>query len=145
MRVGYTRKQYMAGECDHRTYWRQFVTEEVRELVLRHIPREELMGSQDPHFNDIPLQRWDLVAAGVPQHVRRAIAESNATMQAPGTRGGVSPSDLACLLKEAARQIVEGAQRRTTRLRRMRRRRNSSLLRVWRALRWSARARRSTA
>src|SRR5690606_18213453 len=83
-----------------------FVTEGVKELVLQCIPKEELMASEDPHFNDIPLQRWDRMHAWVPQYVKRAISESNASMCPPGTPGGYSMSDMTCLLKEAARQIV---------------------------------------
>lgn len=109
MKIKYTRKQFIIDkECDHRIYWGQFVTEGVKKLVLQHIPKEELMASVDPHFNDIPLQMWDQMHAWVPQHVKRAIAESNATMYAPGTQGRFfSLSDMTCLLKEAAQQIVE--------------------------------------
>lgn len=109
MKIKYTRKQFIINkECDHRTYWSQFVTEGVKELVLQCIPKEELMASVDPHFNDIPLEKWDRMHAWVPQYVKEAIAESNATMyDAPGTPGGYSLSDMTCLLKEAARQIVE--------------------------------------
>lgn len=108
MEIKYTRKQHLVTkECDHRTYWSQFVTEAVKSLVLRHIPKEKLLASKDPHFNDIPLQRWDRMHYGVPQHVKRAISDSNASMCPPGTPGGYSLSDMTCLLKEAARQIVE--------------------------------------
>lgn len=108
MKIKYTRKQYIINkECDHHTYWSQFVTEGVKELVLQQIPKEELMASVDPHFNDIPLERWDRMHAWVPQHVQQAISESNASMYPPGTPGGYSLSDMVCLLKEAARQIVE--------------------------------------
>lgn len=109
MNIKYTRRQYIiTKECDHRTYWSQFVTEWVKELVLQHIPKEELMASVDPHFNDIPLQRWDRMHSGVPGYIKQAISESNATMyDTPGTPGGYSLSDMTCLLKEAARQIVE--------------------------------------
>lgn len=108
MEIKYSRKQYIiTKECDHRTYWSQFVTDGVKELVLRHIPKEKLMASEDPHFNDIPLQRWDRLHALVPQYVKNAICDSNASMYPPGTEGGYSMSDMTCLLKEAARQIVE--------------------------------------
>lgn len=108
MKIKYTRKQFIINkECDHRTYWSQFVTEGVKELVLRHIPKDKLMAAEYPHFNDIPLQRWDRMHVGVPQYVKNAICDSNASMYPPGTEGGYSLSDMVCVLKEAARQIVE--------------------------------------
>lgn len=102
-----TRVEYLAA-CGtdrlaehHRRYYAQFVTPEVRLLLTRFFPVHELLSSTDPHFNDLPLRRWDAAVCWLP----KAVGDS---MRAQGDYltlgGGV------CVLKEAARQAVEQAQ-----------------------------------
>lgn len=91
----FTRKQYMNHECSHREYYAQFVTEGTRQVVLQSIGRERLEGSTDPHLNDIPLRRWDHTPLWLPQ----------GSMKERGD--WLSPAGKVCILKEAARQILE--------------------------------------
>ena len=56
----FTRKQYMDGECTHDQYYDQFVTQELKNTVLRSIPEKQIVMSKDESFNDIPLRSWDL-------------------------------------------------------------------------------------
>ena len=93
-----TRKQYLDGECTHREYYGQFVTDRIKQTVARHIGLDKLKESTDEHFNDIPLQRWDccLIPGTVAGWLRKA-----------GDVGGESLADRVCVAKEAGRQLID--------------------------------------
>lgn len=101
-----TRKEHMAREyvdnatamARHREYYSQFVTPEVKRLVLRGIGRKELLRSTDPHLNDIELDRWDRLAYQIDSVAVTLLHEAGDSFSL-GT--GV------CILKEAAKQIIE--------------------------------------
>lgn len=102
-----TRKEHVSREyvdgatalARHREYYSQFVTPKVKQLVLRHIGLERLLRSKDPHLNDIRLALWDsLVGHIVGSEVVTLLREAGDSLSL-GT--GV------CILKEAARQIIE--------------------------------------
>lgn len=95
----YTRSDYMAGACSHREYYAQFVTPAIRAEVLRSITRPVLLASKDEHLNDIPLQRWDNLSF----INRPALAIDEGGQRVYSLAGGV------CILKEAARQVIEEA------------------------------------
>ena len=92
----FTRKQYLNGECTHRQYYGQFVNAGTKARVLSGIGLEALKKSTDPHFNDIPLNKWDNLVLHCPGSSGFAKAGDYYTLA-----GGVS------LLKEAARQILD--------------------------------------
>jgi len=96
----FTREQYLAKECTHREYWAQFVTPSIKGTVASDFG-DSLVNSTDPYFNDIPLHRWDRFADRYKQHIARV-------NKALGNGHVYSLSDGVCMLKEAARQIVEG-------------------------------------
>ena len=56
-----TRKELLDGGATHDEYYGQFVDDGVKKRVLSHISAQELLSSNDPHFNDISLQRWDRI------------------------------------------------------------------------------------
>jgi len=97
----YTRAQYMEdsradGPGAHRRYYGQFVNARTIATVVAALGPKALLGSVDPHFNDIALSRWyDLVP------------------RLPGSRGFSKAGDFytpiggVCLAKEAACQWVE--------------------------------------
>lgn len=62
-----TRSQYITGEISHDEYYSQFVTPGVIERVKSRIGEKKIKQSSDPHFNDIPLNSWDVI--GVPADV----------------------------------------------------------------------------
>ena len=95
----YARKQYLNKECTHRQYYGQFVTPATKAHVLRGIGLAELKNSNDPYFNDIPLHKWDGLVANCPGSATFSKAGDYYTLA-----GGI------CLLKEAARQILEDCQ-----------------------------------
>lgn len=82
----------------HRSYFAQYVNDAVKGLVLRYIGLEVVRRSKDPHLNDIPLHRWDLLVRKLPRVVVDQL-KANGDFLSLGT--GV------CILKEAARLLVE--------------------------------------
>lgn len=94
-----TRADYMAKKCSHREYYGQFVTEAIKGMVLSAFTLEELLNSNDEHLNDLPLSRWDQLAGGMGSTLKdRALREA-------GDFSSLGSS--VCILKEAARQIIE--------------------------------------
>jgi hypothetical protein len=94
----FTRKEYMSKVCTHKQYYAQFVTENMKNDVIRAIGKDALMNSTDEHLNDIPLKKWDRLASGVvPFYVNSAMRE----LGDYPTLGG-----LVCIAKEAARQVI---------------------------------------
>lgn len=102
-----TRKQYMAGECTHREYYGQFVTDEIKQAVLRMFSKKELVQAfkGDEHFNNLPLRQWDNILD--PRSYNLGLAKA---LKEAGNIGGISLSDCVCTCKEAARQIVEESE-----------------------------------
>lgn len=102
-----TRSQYMdeshqeyirtkKGDNAHRRYYAQFVTGEVKQVVLKYIGKDRLLNSTDPHFNDIGLWNWDRIM--LPFGTVGKLKECGDYL---------TPAVKVCILKEAARQIVE--------------------------------------
>lgn len=94
----FTREQYMNHECDHDTYYGQFVTSAIVELVADSIGVDRIRASEDPHMNDIPLRDWDALC--VEQYI------SKARLKNAGE--GWSQSAAVCIAKAAARRIQRG-------------------------------------
>lgn len=97
-----TRKQYVNNECTHDEYYAQFGKHLV-ELVSNTIGKERIENSNDPHFNDISLNRWDNLAGAVRMKCGKSIGEANGN-------GGVSLSDCVCSAKSAAKIIRDNKQ-----------------------------------
>lgn len=91
----------------HRAYYAQFVTPHVIAIVKNRIGVERLKASKDPHFNDIPLSVWDsfwVRSAKGGMYIEPGLVVSELIRKAGE---GFSASTGTCILKEAARQIVE--------------------------------------
>lgn len=101
--MSYTRQQYLDKECTHRQFYGQFVTPGIIREVEDRIGVSRLYDSQDPHFNDIPLGRWDGLGVWLQGVAAKKIL---ATGDVPTLAGGV------CIAKEAARQILDRAKAR---------------------------------
>jgi hypothetical protein len=101
-----TRKKYLAaiGEVGpdaeallHHAFYIQFATPALLSRVRGAFGPEELLGSSDPHLNDIPLARWDdLARSSYPFIPHQLITEA-------GTFYSLSFG--VCLLKAIARDI----------------------------------------
>lgn len=93
-----TRAQYMEEPSKlFRLYYGQFVTRDIKERVKTAIGLQALMNSRDEYLNDIPLAKWDQIAA-CPAEVAEAL---RARGDYPTLAGMV------CIYKVAARQIIE--------------------------------------
>lgn len=93
-----TRRDYVHGDTDHRTFYGQFVDAAVRRGVAAHIGKDRILASTDPHFNDIPLREWDLLPFFGDSY--------RLCLKANGMKA-LSLSDKVCINKEAAAQIRE--------------------------------------
>ena len=94
----FSRAQYMNKECTHSEYYGQFVTDAVKQSVLFTIGKDAIVKSNNPHFNDIPLKKWDLLSFPV----------SSQKMKQAGDY--LTLAGKVCIAKEAARQIKEENQ-----------------------------------
>ena len=96
----FTRQEYMNGTCDHRRYYAQFVTPGIYAMVYRRFTPERLVNCQDQkNFNTIPLHLWDQLEPAARAMVNRQLMRELGEIWSLGTA--------VCVLKEAARQVVE--------------------------------------
>lgn len=121
-----TRVDYMANaSLLHRAYHAQFVRPWMKQAILDTIGLDVLLSSTDRYLNDIPLDKWDrlvyydangkAVVNGRKVWTRETvwynkpgwIEVSNALH---GAGDGFSLGTGVCILKEAARQIIEAAK-----------------------------------
>jgi hypothetical protein len=86
----------MAGRCTHAEYYGQLVNDSLIRCVSERIGVDAIKASSDEHFNDIPLGRWDSLAASIPGMVTLPEGEF------------WSLSTVVCVAKAAARQIKRG-------------------------------------
>jgi len=96
-----THQEYLSAHREeahaaHRRYYGQFVNQRTIDYVVRAIGSDALLASTDPHFNDIPLDKWDRLVIFLPLAASLRDAGDYMTLG-----GGV------CIAKEAARQYVE--------------------------------------
>lgn len=96
-----TRAQYMDGQIDHDTYYSQFVTYGVLQLLRSGPIKQAILDSKHPHFNDIPLKHWDLI--------RDALPSDAVLLHKLADQGGISHVNRVCILKAAARQLRKGS------------------------------------
>ncbi len=89
----------MSGKVSHADYYSQFVTPEIKQLVIDRIGLERLSRSTDEHLNDITLRIWDSMALRFPGEPYR----THTNLQANGDN---SLATAVCILKQAARQII---------------------------------------
>lgn len=59
MTTNYTATDLRNQTCTHDQFYSQFVTLDILQLVGKQIGIKRIRQSTDPHFNDIPLQKWD--------------------------------------------------------------------------------------
>ena len=94
----------------HRAYYAQFVTPAVLHYVQSAIGKNRLLGSTDPHLNDIPLVMWDRMEPVIRSMCLSRMGNVNGAVSVDefGRRTiAWSLSDAVCIAKEAARQFIE--------------------------------------
>ena len=118
----WTRREYLAGECDHHTYYlgvaRVIGFSAIAYWVHTITDAEGFRAAiaVDPNLNTITLARWDRLDAPIRQlvaernrsHGIMAVTWSGAPL-APGTFCW-SLSDSVCVAKAVAREIAEGRE-----------------------------------
>lgn len=80
----------------HRVFYAQFVTDTHKKTVARLIGVEKILASEDPHFNDIPLEKWETIKP--PLGTSKKIEDLGSWL---------TVSHIVCINKEAARQLKE--------------------------------------
>lgn len=95
----------MARRCTHRKYYAQFVNAEVKKLVKSAIP--QFLRSTDPHFNDIPLPLWDQLTDVTRKTIDIKLWKAADSPTQPEGTYLWSLCCNVCILKEAARQLLE--------------------------------------
>lgn len=103
-----TYQEYMAADkCDpetghycgwlaakhHNDFYAQFVSEAHKRAILEFIGRDAIVASRDPHFNDIPLAKWDRLPRILNAEKVKALG------------GNLSISTFTCVYKQAARHL----------------------------------------
>ena len=96
-----TRQEYMKDSSRlHRDYYAQFVTPGIIRMVERRFTAERLVRCSDQaYFNTIPLHQWDMMVPVLWSMADRQLLREAGEGWSLGT--GV------CILKEAARQVVQ--------------------------------------
>ena len=99
-----TRQEMMQDSKNlYEPYMAQFVTPAVLHWVEQSIGIDVIKNSQNPHFNDIPLQRWDAFynTSTFAGEVSRALRDS----------GDVNARSIAnaCSVAKAAARIIKTA------------------------------------
>lgn len=114
-----TRKNYMEKSKDmHRIYFGQFVNEAVKSFILSRFTVEELHNAYitDTHLNSIALHHWDKLVGldrktDIEQWNRNGgncVLKQIVNLKLLKLCGeGWSLSTATCIMKEAAKQIVE--------------------------------------
>lgn len=107
----WTRLDYRYKKVDHQTYYAQFVNEAVLGVVRSAIGVKAIKSSTDPHFNDIPLHRWDNIEPLIRQSIDTGLFKAcNNTTYGEEHRDKFlwSLSNGVCIAKAAARIIKQG-------------------------------------
>lgn len=95
-----TRQDYLNKKATHREFYAQFVTPELKKQVLQSIGIEKLKSAaNDEHLNSIPLSFWDSMAGYArTDFIVNKMKECGDFLTLAGC---------VCILKEAARQVIE--------------------------------------
>lgn len=99
----YNRMNYVSDkQIKHSTYYRQFVNDFIKKIVLSRFSIETLVSAfkTDPCFNNIPLKQWDNLTTRI---------EHSATFRNKLKEAGdyYTLAGAVCVLKEAAKMLVE--------------------------------------
>ena len=105
----HTRKDYLDQKCTHREYWAQFVTPGMRGMVQHRMDMKRLQSSTNEYFSDVTtLRDWDVMKDATFRMLDQKAWRDIQYPEYTDPRSiGWSLSDNTCLLKEAARQLVE--------------------------------------
>lgn len=116
----YTNTQMLDKEISFQEFMEQFVTKEMKSIVLSRVGLDKLKRSKDEHLNDIPLKVWDSMVPSIQheiamdasnwrnfRHPTAQDSDGNNWNEKNPKRFLFSNSDGVCLAKAAARMILE--------------------------------------
>lgn len=109
----FTRNDYMNKKCTHSEYYSQFVTQGMKNMVKSRFTLERLQNSKKEYFNDnTQLREWDALNDLTRSMLDKVLWKS---LECPYTENGYlwSLNCNICILKEAARILVEEAAKET--------------------------------
>lgn len=96
----FTKKDYLYGKCSHREYYAQMVkATNAKDMVVSYWGLEKLQKAynEDQCLNTLPIKEWDILA-------ERLVIGPLLTFSDLGDMNTLS--NRVCVLKEAARQVV---------------------------------------
>jgi hypothetical protein len=96
----FTKKDYLYGKCSHREYYAQMVeATNAKDMVVSYWGLEKLQKAynEDQCLNTLPIKEWDILA-------ERLVIGPFLTFRDLGDMNTLS--NRVCVLKEAARQVV---------------------------------------
>ena len=96
------RNQYHTDPSIHNEYFFQFANPIIRRILSNSITLEQLSESKDPHFNDIPLDRWDSIAKYITPYINNERLKEAGEFNSLSTR--------VCILKAIAKDIVASSK-----------------------------------
>ncbi len=106
--ITYTQYHDSKGQISARDYYGQFVNESILSFVEASIGRKNILNSTDPHFNDIPLQKWDRLNEMIRHMVdKKLLSQTQDNYQLKPGQYVWSLSDVVCIAKTAAKIIKE--------------------------------------
>lgn len=96
----YTRNQYLTNQCTYNQYYDQFVTEQLKNAVIRNFTAANLAKAydKDEHLNSIPFQSWAKLAYYCESSCMRNMYASCGEY--------VTKAVAVCTLKQAAKHVV---------------------------------------
>lgn len=96
-----TRAEYMENSSElHESYYGQFVTEEIKKLVISTFGILNLVSSlkEDKYMNNLSLEKWDILVGFLPSYVWAGLKNVGDNR---------SLGNGVCILKAGARLAVE--------------------------------------
>ena len=96
------RNQYHTDPSIHDEYFLQFANPIIRRILSNSITVEQLRESKDPHFNDIPLDRWDSIAKYITPYINNERLKEAREFNSLSTRD--------CILKALAKDLVASSK-----------------------------------
>lgn len=100
MKIKFTRKQYMSGECTHKEYYSQMVTETIKRNVAMYFGvtklKKHFKANDMFHADHIGIKEWDRISG---------FYVSNTPFYDLGDAPSLAGRN--CVLKEAARQAIK--------------------------------------
>lgn len=93
-----TRKDYINGNCSHNEYYGEIVS--LANITAPSWIMEMVKDSNDDHYNDIPLTKWDSAGQSITQNfkIKSILEERGDSLTAAG---------IVCMMKQAAKRQLK--------------------------------------